>query len=145
MARDDPRFLLQERTVLFRLSKGSAYQALLQKMFAGGGFAPSPDEARKEKGREDPRGPVATRDCPRLFLQVRKEKGKAADALWGRLLDAAAEEPARQRALRAVADEIHSREEQRTKVVVFAPEGAAFDAAAAALRGLGRPVLIGEI
>jgi hypothetical protein len=65
------------------------------------------------------------------------------DAVWRLLLDAAAKEPARQQALRDLVEEVDGREEW-TKVVVFAPDGAAFAAAAAALRALRRPVVIGD-
>jgi hypothetical protein len=65
------------------------------------------------------------------------------DAVWRLLLDAAAKEPARQQALRDLVEEVDGREEW-TKVIVFAPDGAAFAAAAAALRALRRPVVIGD-
>jgi hypothetical protein len=65
------------------------------------------------------------------------------DAVWDELLAATACAKERQAALRAIVDKVHA-EEEWTKVVVFAPAGSAFDSAAAALRALPRPVLIGD-
>ena len=65
------------------------------------------------------------------------------DAVWDELLAATACAKERQAALRAIVDKVRA-EEEWTKVVVFAPAGSAFDSAAAALRALPRPVLIGD-
>ena len=65
------------------------------------------------------------------------------DAVWDELLAAAAAAKERQAALRAIVDQVRA-DEEWTKVVVFAPAGSAFDSAAAALRALPRPVLIGD-
>ena len=67
------------------------------------------------------------------------------DSMWDKLLAAAAADPARQAALRGIIAEVHA-EDAWTKVIVFAPEGAAFDSAAAALRQMKKPkVLIGDL
>ena len=59
--------------------------------------------------------------------------------LWHQLLGALALAPARQQALRDEINTIHAKDGW-TKVIVFAPDGAAFDGAARALQTLGRPV-----
>ena len=67
----------------------------------------------------------------------------ATDAGWAELLNALADAPARQKALRDTIDTIHAHDKW-TKVIVFAPVGPPFDSARAALMKLGRPVLIAE-
>jgi hypothetical protein len=67
----------------------------------------------------------------------------ATDAGWADLQRALAAEPSRQQALRDTIDRIHEADAW-TKVVVFAPGGAAFDSAHAALKKLGRPILAAE-
>ena len=70
------------------------------------------------------------------------------EGAWDELLGAMAAAPARQQALRATIEAIHAAD-GGTKVVVFAPSGAAFEGARAALgalrlAGRSRPVLVGD-
>lgn len=62
---------------------------------------------------------------------------------WDNLLNSMADAQSRHQALRDLIDEIHAKEEW-AKVVVFAPSGVAFNAAADALRQLRKPAIIGD-
>ena len=62
------------------------------------------------------------------------------DVLWQNLMDTIAAAPSRQRMLCELVSDIHEQDAE-TKIVVFAPAGAAFAAAAEALVGLKAPTL----
>ena len=71
------------------------------------------------------------------------------EAQWEELLASLVAAPSRQKALRETIERIHTGADGATKVVVFAPAGAGFEAARKALEtlklnGLKQPVLIGD-
>ncbi|KAL1514920.1 hypothetical protein AB1Y20_004000 [Prymnesium parvum] len=65
------------------------------------------------------------------------------EVTWDSLLGVLAEAPSRGKVLCDLIGQIHA-EDEWTKIIVFAPAGAAFRAASDALRQLGRPVIIGD-